>query len=120
LLRSAVAKNFSAGSIEANFDFAEFEPLLAFVVGHEVLGVQALVGEAGVVLIDKHRLHHASAAQNFDVLRGGGVGQAQLSGQGLDIFAAAATQNVDDLPAGDRAENGAEVGHAASVDVAAG
>jgi len=120
LLRSAVAKNFSAASIEANFDLAEVEPLLALVVGDEVFLGQALVGETGVVLIDKDGFHHAGGTQDFDVLPGSGVGQAEALGQSLDILAAAAAQDVDDLPAGDRAEGGTEVGHAASVDAATG
>ncbi len=120
LLRSAVAKNFSAASIEADLDLAEVEPLLALVVGHEVFLGQALVGETGVILIDKDGFHHAGAAQNFDVLRGRRVGQAQTFSERLDVFAAAAAQDIDDLPAGERAEHRTEVGHAASVDVAAG
>ena len=107
-------------SIEANFDLAEVEPLLALVVGHEVFLGQALVGETGVVLIDKDGFHHAGGTQDFDVLPGGGVGQAEALGQSLDILAAAAAQDIDDLPARERAEHRTEVGHAASVDAATG
>ena len=107
-------------SIEADPDLAEIEPLLPFLVGDEVLFAQALVREARVVLIDKDRFHHAGGTQNFDVLPGGGVGQAQTFGERLDVFAAAAAQDIDDLPARDRTEDRTEVGHAASVDAATG
>jgi hypothetical protein len=70
LLRSAVAKKSCSASIEADFDLAKVEPLLALVVGDEVFLGQALMRQPGVVLIDKDGFHHAGGTQDFDVLRG--------------------------------------------------